>query len=282
MEDTRHYAFGSESAIVDRSTSPPSYIFTFPFTSAPSASAIYQTIATESFHCINSFYTVVAGFNDTIAVNMTLVHIPEGFYTSTSFCTAVQTLLRTVIGPNATVTYSSTTGRVTVQSNDSYNFTIFSAPLTTAGDLLGMIPNKTYSGFASYTFERFLDLMPVKRVLIASNLPTKNMDLGRNQWFLGSFSVTAPPLQMIDWDMKTFESIVEWNTSVSQLRLQFFDQSGRGLELNSHFCIVIEHTIYHRESLIPPPINFYEFLSSIPALTLEQTDQPQETIDADS
>ncbi len=118
--------------------------------------------------------------------------------------------------------------------------------------------------------------MPVKRVLIGSNLPTKNQDLGRNQCFLGSFSVTAPPLQMIDWDMKTFESIIEWNTSVSQLRLQFFDQSGRGLELNSHFCIVIEHNIYHRESLIPQPIGFYDFLSNMQIQVAEENDAPAE------
>ncbi len=278
MIDSRHYTFGSEQALVDRSTTPPSYIFSFPFLTNPSENALYQTIATEAFSCINSWYSVLANFNDCIAINMTLLRIPEGFYTASSFCTTVQSLVRTVIGGEATVTFSSTTGRVTMASHAA-NFTVFSNPLTTAIDLLGMEPGITYSGFNTYTFPRFIDLMPIKRVLIASNLPSKNTDVGRNLCFLGSFPVSEPFLQLIEWDQKTFESVLPWETSVSQLRLQFFSQNGDPLEMRSSFCIVLEHNIYMREP--PPTYGFYDYLSGFPGLpdlpaTLQENEMPED------
>lgn len=279
MLDSHHYTFSSEQAILDRSTSPVSYIFAFPFLTNPSEEALYQTLACESFTCINGWYTVTMGVNDVLAINTTLLRIPEGFYTASSFCAAVQSLVRPVLGNAATVSYSSSTGRVTMASNSGYNFTVYSAPLTTAGNLLGMLPQITYSGFAEYTFERFLDLLPVKRILIASNLPSGNTDVGRNCHFIGSFPLTAPPLQLIEYDQKSFESVLPWNTSASQLRIQFYDQTGRGLEMASHFCLTLEHSIYMRE---PAPVRgFYDYLADMPALPMPPSAAQQEINDVD-
>lgn len=263
LVDTRHYAFSSQSSVV-RDTAAASYTFaTDMFSTPPPASAIYQTVAVESFGAINGWYTVEPGRNDAIVCNMQRVTLSPGFYTATQLAATVQSLLRPVVGSTFTCTYSSTTGRMTLASNNGTNFTIFGSPATTAWKLLGMLDLITYSGFSSYTFENLADMQTTSRIIIASNLPTRNKDAWSNMTFLGTFAVSAPPYQFFEVNTAQYESIIDLNQSIAYLQIQLLDQNGQPAITRAEWTLVLQVSVFHRPDAIPYVSSLGEFVRDV-------------------
>jgi hypothetical protein len=183
--DSKHFVFSSSKAIVhDEATAMYTFDAATLFSGSAPSSAVYQTVSCESFS-----YTVTTKNNYITVTGITQVFIEPGFYNAASLALAVQMLLRPVLGAAFTCTYSTTTGRITMAS--STNFTVFGAPLTTAWKLLGMDSNHTYSGYSSFTFPNLADMQTVSRVILGSNLPTRNRDGLTGVAFLGTFAVSA-------------------------------------------------------------------------------------------
>jgi hypothetical protein len=165
--DSRHFTFSSTKAIVhDEASATYTFAAADLFTTPPS-SGVYATVSVESFSAINGFYSIT-NKNNCVTVDLT-----PGFYNAVSLAVAVQGLLRPILGSQFSCTYSSVTGKITM--SNANNFTVFGPPLTTAWKLLGMVDN-TYSGFSFYEFPKLADLMTVSRVILASNIPSKNRD----------------------------------------------------------------------------------------------------------
>ena len=259
IQDSRHYTFSSSKAIVhDEATATFVFDSASLFNTSAPASAVYATVACESFSCINGFYTVTTNNNCITVDGFVKLYLPEGFYTGISLATATQLLLRPILGNNFTCTYSTCTGRITMASNAT-NFTVFGG-LTTAWKLLGMAEGVTYSGFNTYTFPLLADLNTVSRVVLASNIPTNNRDGSTGVAFLGSFAVSAGPFQFFAVETGQFESMTDLQFSISNLKIQLLDQDGKPAINRAEFSICLEVTIFHNPQAFAVPTPLHSFI----------------------
>jgi len=214
----------------------------------PPPGLIYQTLSVR-FSCLNGFYTVTEA-NNSLAIDMTLLTLPIGWYSATSLCAAVQTLVRT-LRAEATCTYNPTTGRITL--TDQYNLTILGAPATTCGALLGMLPDRTYSGRSSWTFEGLADMQPTKSILVSCNLSTQNRRVHNSACYLASIPLNAPPGGLISYEGGT-ESIL-LAAPPNNLQLTFQNQAGAPLVFQTEWDMVLTHTLYMAPSLYAPQVS---------------------------
>jgi hypothetical protein len=259
IQDSRHFTFSSSRAILhDVTTSTFVWDAASLFNVSAPSSAVYATVACESFSCINGFYSVTTRNNCIAVDSFTQLFLPEGFYTGISLASAVQTLLRPVLGSSFTCTYSACTGRITMSNTG--NFTVFGG-ITTASKLLGMAEGVTYSGFNSYTFPNLADLQTVSRVILASNIPTKNRDGSTGVAFLGSFAVSAGPFQFFAVEQNQFESITDLQLSISNLQVQLLDQDGLPAINRAEFSICLEITTYHNPTSFAVPTPLHSFIA---------------------
>jgi hypothetical protein len=85
IQDSRHFTFSSSRAILhDVTTSTFIWDSASLFSVSAPASAVYATVACESFSCINGFYSVTTRNNCIAVDSFTQLFIPEGFYTGIS------------------------------------------------------------------------------------------------------------------------------------------------------------------------------------------------------
>jgi hypothetical protein len=212
-------------------------------------SVVYETLTLARFSCLNGFYTVTDQ-NNALVVDMTRLVIPSGWYTVTTLCAQVQTLMRTVRA-QATCTYNASTGQVTLASGDTYNLTILGPPATTCGALLGM-SGITYSGAKSYLLENLVDLQPLRAIVVSSNILTQNRRVSNGASFLASIPMEAAPGALISYtgDQECMLQAAAQTT----FQLQFQDQSGAPLTFRTPWELLLTHTLYHAPAAwVPPP-----------------------------
>lgn len=115
---------------VNRSVGQTSSNFTV--TLSENVEGMFTLLGIEMF---NTLGNVLTGLNDSVPTSLGTVTITAGYYDPYSFCTELQTRLRT-LDASFTVTYSVTTSKITTTCNTAFSFN-WSTGSNTAAMLLG-------------------------------------------------------------------------------------------------------------------------------------------------
>ena len=138
--------------------------------------------------------------------------------------------------------------------------------------------DNTYSGFPTYTFPRLADLVPVKRILVSTNLPTRNRDLSTSTPFLASIPMNAAPLGLIAYENSGFDCMVDAMQSLAVISFTFSDQDGRPLSFESPWTLTLEHRIFHNPALVQRALDLWRFLDAQPPIENDESHEYEQSI----
>jgi len=160
--------------------------------------------------------TVVSSYNSRIQINTTFGGVPEGFYSASELCAAIQTLFSAIAG--FACTYDAVTKRVTLRATSAFTVTWTDQPL---GYMLGFRPTSVLSGATSYTSPFTVD-MTNSETYILINVSSPGFNARRSLQTSGNLNASfLVPNSLADGSLleytkfSGFEQRVEFSDSVS-------------------------------------------------------------------
>jgi len=202
-----------------------------------------RTITVRNLGLAFSWYGVTP-YNNTVIVTRSAttatITIPPGNYTPTTFTATLQALLiASSLGAGWTITYSSTTNKLTITSSAG-NFTINSG--TTALVPLGISSLPTVSS-SIYTSTNTINLTGDAMVLLRCPYVNDVYLGGRQSDVLAAAVINAPPFGTVNKESLSFHVHQLEGPTISSLSFKLTDLSGNTLDLNGNafsFAIQID------------------------------------------
>ena len=235
------------------------------------SNTLYLTVSVQTAEIPYSFYNVSENYNkiyyakwyengglfgEGIAIDSTLLTIPEGNYTASTLLNAINTLLTSNIG---VLSISSLTGKFTLTpANDTFEIRIYNTT-TTSQRILGMKQEDTtfsYNGGIGTLFSYPVNLLGIQKIKIFSKaLSCDNITshhLASND-MIDAVSVNASPFELISYSNTHINESHMKSTEVQQIDITLKDEYNKEIDFNGidwSISLVITEYLYG-EKIIP-------------------------------
>jgi hypothetical protein len=194
-------------------------------------------VLNNSFFNINSSNNIIYFSENGSNKTCTLT---AGFYNATNIASALQTALTTASGGYAgyTVTYTATSGKLTVSSTQNFSFTFATNTTNSLGPLLGF--NTDTTAGTTQVADSIMNLNPILSFNIDIDSHLNVMDMGgySGSTFVIPNSVNSTDFVIYEPNMG-FEQSIVFSQSVSQIRVRVLDDSNQTIPLAVDWYMIL-------------------------------------------